>query len=69
MELDKGMKEYKKEGVDKLKKAADGDVKTLVERIKAIANASKNYKSYSGIADNADGKVNFIFKTDGIEEE
>ena len=33
-----------------------------------MSKASKSYKSYSGIADNADGKVDFIFKTDGIEK-
>ncbi len=69
MTLNKGMKEYKEQGIDKLKKAADGDIKSLVERVKAVANASKNYKSYSGISDDADGKVDFIFKTDGIEKE
>lgn len=69
MTLNKGMKEYKEQGIDKLKKAADGDIKSLVERVKAVANASKNYKSYSGISDDADGKVDFVFKTDGIEKE
>ncbi len=68
MQLNKGMKEFKEQGVDKLKKAADGDIKSLIERIKAMSKASKSYKSYSGIADNADGKVDFIFKTDGIEK-
>ena len=42
-------------------------MKTLIERIKAISAASKAYKSYSGISDEADGKVDFIFKTAGIE--
>lgn len=69
MTLNKGMKQYKEEGIDKLKKAADGDVKSLVERIKAISKVSKNYKSFSGISDEADGKVDFIFKTDGITQE
>ena len=67
MQLNDGMKKYKEEGVDKLKKAADGDLKTLVERIKAISKVSKSYKSYSGIAEGADGQVDFIFKTAGIE--
>lgn len=69
MTLNTGMKEYKEQGIDKLKKAADGDIKSLVERIKAVADVSKNYKSYSGISDGADGKVDFIFKTDGIEKD
>ena len=69
MQLSDGMKQFKTEGVDKLKKAADGDIKSLVERIKAISKVAKGYKSYSGISDGADGKVDFIFKTEGIEKE
>ncbi len=67
MQLNDGMKKYKEEGVDKLKKAADGDIKSLVERVKAIAKVSKSYKSYSGLSDGAQGQVDFIFKTAGIE--
>ncbi len=68
MTLNKGMKEYKEQGVDKLKKAADGDIKSLIERVKAISEVSKGYKTYSGLDSEADGKVDFIFKTDGIEK-
>ena len=68
MQLDEGMKEFKAEGVDKLKSAADGDIKSLIERIKAISKVSKSYKSYSGISDGAQGQVDFIYKTEGIED-
>ena len=67
MQLNDGMKKFKTEGADKLKKAADGDIKSLVERIKAISRVSKSYQSYSGISSDANGKVDFIFKTAGIE--
>ena len=67
MRLNDGMKQFKEEGVDKLKKAADGDIKSLVERIKAISKVSKGYQSYSGLSDGAHGQVDFIFKTAGIE--
>ena len=67
MQLNDGMKRFKTEGVDVLKDAVEGDVQTLIERIKAISRVSKSYKSYSGISDEADGKVDFIFKTEGIE--
>ena len=67
MRLNDGMKQFKEEGVDKLKKAADGDIKSLVERIKAISKVSKGYQSYSGLSDGAQGQVDFIFKTAGIE--
>ena len=68
MQLNEGLKTYKTEGVDKLKEAVDGDIKTLIERVKAISRVSKSYNSFSGISDGAEGKVDFIFKTSGIEE-
>lgn len=67
MQLDEGMKKFKTEGVDKLKSAADGDINSLIERIKAISKVSKSYQSYSGLFDGAQGQVDFIFKTAGIE--
>lgn len=67
MTLNKGLKQYKEEGVDVLVDAVNGDLKGLVDRLKAISGVSSNYKSYSGISDDMDGKVDFIFKTDSIE--
>lgn len=67
MTLNKGLKQYKEEGVDVIVDAVNGDVKGLVNRLKAISNVSTNYKSYSGISDDMDGKVDFIFKTDSVE--
>jgi putative membrane protein len=68
MTLTEGLEKFKKEGVDVLVDAVDGDVKGLVNRLKAISQVSANYKSYSGISSDMDGKVDFIYKTDGIEE-
>lgn len=67
LSLNKGLKQYKQEGVDKLVDAVNGDVKTLVERLKAISKVSSRYKSYSGLGEDMDGEVNFIYKTDSIE--
>lgn len=68
MTLTDGLKQFKKEGVDVLVDAVDGDVKGLLNRFKAISKVSSNYKSYSGISDDMDGKVDFIYKTDSIEK-
>jgi putative membrane protein len=68
MTLTEGLEKFKKEGVDVLVDAVDGDVKGLVNRLKAISQVSANYKSYSGISSDMDGKVDFIYKTDGIEK-
>lgn len=67
MSLNDGLKQYKKEGIQVLVDAVDGDVKGLINRLKEISKVSSNYKSYSGIAEDMNGKVNFIYKTDAIE--
>lgn len=67
MQLSDGMKKLKKDGVDVMVKAVNGDLGELAERFKAMINASKNYKSFSGKADDTDGKVDFIFKTDAVK--
>ena len=67
MQLSDGMKKLKKEGVDVMVNAVNGDLGDLAERFKAMINVSKNYKSFSGKADDTDGKVDFIFKTDSIK--
>lgn len=68
MTLNDGLKQFKKEGIDVLIDAVDGDVKGLVNRFKAVSEVSSKYKSYSGISDDMEGKVDFIYKTDSIGE-
>ena len=67
-ELKEGMEKFKKEGIDKIANAYNNDVKELIDRIKSLTNISKEYNSFSGIENNMDGKVKFIYTIDGIEE-
>lgn len=69
MQLSNGLKQYKREGVQKLVDAANGDIKSLVERLKAISKASAEYKTFTGTGEGMDGQVNFIYKTDSIEKD
>ena len=68
MTLSKGMKKFKEEGIDSIVDAANGDVRDIIDRFKAVQKASKKYNNYSGISDDMDGKVDFIYKTDSIEK-
>lgn len=68
MILSKGMKKFKEEGIDSIVDAANGDVQDIIDRFKAVQKASKKYNNYSGISDDMDGKVDFIYKTDSIEK-
>ena len=66
MQLSEGLKEFNEKGVNKLIDAVDGDLGGLIERIKVTADMSKNYKSFSGISDDMEGEVKFIYRTDSI---
>ncbi|MCR5324886.1 MAG: hypothetical protein K6E85_16640 [Lachnospiraceae bacterium] len=61
-QLSDGMNEFNEKGIEKLVEAVDGDLAGLVERLKAVAEVSKNYKSFSGLSDQMDGEVKFIYK-------
>ena len=66
LELSDGLKKFDEEGVQKLLDAVDEDLSGLGERLKATADASKKYRNFSGISDEMDGKIKFIYKTDEI---
>lgn len=67
MKLSNGLKDFNEQGVQRLIDAVDGDLSGLFTRIKATADVSKDYKSFSGIADNMDGQVKFIYRTDSVK--
>lgn len=67
MKLSGGLKEFNEKGVQKLVDAVDGDLGGLFVRVKATVDVSKNYNSFSGISDNMDGQVKFIYRTDSIK--
>ncbi|MGI6269957.1 MAG: hypothetical protein ACOYKJ_05420 [Candidatus Howiella sp.] len=67
MKLSDGLKEFNREGVQKLISVVDGDIGGLITRFKATADVSKDYKSFSGISDEMDGQVKFIYRTEAVE--
>ena len=67
MQLSDGLKEFNEQGVQKLIDAVDGDLAGLTTRLRATIDVSKSYCSFSGINDDMDGQVKFIYKTDAIE--
>ena len=60
------MKEFYDEGIRKLTKLFDQDIDQIADRLKAIRDAGKDYRSFAGISDDMEGKVRFIIKTDSI---
>ena len=62
-----GLKEFNEKGISKLTSLAGDDLDSLVTRIKATVEVSRDYKSFAGIADGTDGDVKFIYRTDEIK--
>ena len=62
-----GLKEFNKKGISKLTSLAGDDLGSIVTRIKATVEVSRDYKSFAGIADGTDGDVKFIYRTDEIK--
>lgn len=69
MQLSEGMKKFDEEGIQKLAEAFNGDIKGLIDRMKATVAASKKYQTFSGKAEDVEGSVQFIFRTEGVGEE
>lgn len=68
-ELSDGVKKLHEEGIEVLVDAFDGDLKELKDRVTAVTNAAKNYRSFKdGVGSRAEG-VRFIYKTGKIGEE
>ena len=62
-----GLKEFNEKGISKRTSLAGDDLGSLVTRIKATVEVSRDYKSFAGIADGTDGDVKFIYRTDEIK--
>ena len=67
--LSDGLKQFNEQGVQKLVDAVDGDLGSLLTRVKATVDVSKDYRSFSGLSDDMSGQVNFIYRPDAIEIE
>ncbi|MCH5267347.1 MAG: hypothetical protein J1E62_03295 [Lachnospiraceae bacterium] len=71
-DLHDGIIKFKKQAVDKLTSAANDvsdEVGGLTDRLHGIRNASKEYRSFSGIPDDMEGSVKFVLSTKEVKEE
>ena len=66
MQLSEGLQQLNKEGIQKLTKLLQDDLGDLTARVQATIDVSKDYRSFSGISDDASGPVKFIYRTDEI---
>ena len=66
LKLSDGIKQFNAQGVQKLSDAVNGDLGGLVTRLKAVVDVSKNYRSFSGITNEMDGQVKFVYRTAAV---
>ena len=66
LELSDGLKEFNEKGIQKLVEAVDGDLEGLLDRLNAVRDVSRSYRNFSGISDEMDGQVKFIYRTEEI---
>ena len=66
MQLSEGLQQFNRDGIQKLVDLLQNDVGDLSARVQATIDVSKDYRSFSGVSDDADGQVKFIYRTDEI---
>jgi putative membrane protein len=65
--LKDGLQTYDTEAISKIVNSYNGDIKSLVERLSAVASASSEYDTFTMHEDGVGATTKFIIKTAGIE--
>lgn len=65
--LAEAMKEFDKEGIQKLGDLAGDDLENVLHNVKAVKKADESYQSFGGIKDGQKGEVKFIIETKEIK--
>ena len=67
-DLAEGMAKFDEEGIQKLTSLTDSDLGDIVDRLEAVQDYAKEYKSYGGCPADLECSTKFIYKTDSIGE-
>lgn len=67
LELMDGMFEFDEEGISKLTDLFGDNVQDAVDRLKAVADAGKDYNTFTGVPEGVKGSVKFIIKTAAVK--
>ena len=65
--LNEGIVKLNNDGITKLINAVDGNFSGLFERVDYTLQASEKYRSFSGITDDTNGTVKFVYRTEAIK--
>lgn len=65
--LKDGLTTFSTDGIDKLDDLVNGDLEALLSRVCSLIRAAQDDQQYSGMAENTEGAVRYIWRTDAIE--
>lgn len=68
-ELSDGLAQLNEQGIEKLVDLLGDELDTTLARLRASIDVSKSYRSFSGLSDDMDGQVKFIYRTAEIKAE
>lgn len=63
-QLNRGMIEFDETGIDQLTSAFGDNLDGLFDKLNTMLDSSESYKNFSGLSDQMDGSVKFVFITD-----
>ena len=69
VELNDGMKTFDTDGIQKLKSTVDDEFSGMIDRMKAVIDAGKDYQTFTKLAEGTKGSVKFIIQTEAIKAE
>ena len=59
------MIKFNDDGISQISSAVNDSLPEIIDNFKAVKNVSQEYNTYSGISDDMDGSVKFIYMFDG----
>ncbi len=62
-----GMVEFDEDGISKIVNSYNKDLKPLTDRLQAVLDAGEDYQTFTGLADNVNGSVKFIYRMDAVK--
>lgn len=68
LQLSDGLQQLNEEGIQRIVTLLDGDLAGLLTRVEATVDVSKAYRNFSGISEDMDGQVRFLYRTDEIKQ-
>lgn len=62
--LHESMLQFDEQGIGQLAQIVDGQIRPLLERADGVLSASRDYQTFTGLSDQMEGSVKFVFVTD-----